>query len=122
MGVVRAVDRKRVRVERGGVVSLDKARRMDEDGQIFRRQRTSSEGSTISSSRLKTLGRADQRNESFGSEPFSRTRRSRLSSLSDQPDQNFEITGNTSGITQLGIATATATGTATAVALPGEVE
>jgi len=118
--VVRAVDRKRASVERGGVVSLDKARRMDEDGQIFRRQRTLSEGSTISSSRLKTLGRADQRNESFGSEPFSRTRRSRLSSLSDQPDQNFEITGNTSGITQLG--TATATGTATAVALPGEVE
>ena len=73
---------------------------------------------------LKWVLRTDSwfRNEPFGSEPFSRTRRSRLASLSEQPDQHFEISGNScDSITQLDTSTAVemdATATSTQQQLP----
>eukprot|EP00088_Acartia_fossae_P047708 TRINITY_DN5179_c0_g1_i8.p1 TRINITY_DN5179_c0_g1~~TRINITY_DN5179_c0_g1_i8.p1 ORF type:complete len:1216 (-),score=348.11 TRINITY_DN5179_c0_g1_i8:626-4273(-) len=66
--VVRAVDKKRANLE-------------NEVNHVYKRQRTLSEGSMISPSKLKSLALPNQRySESIESEPYSRTRRVRQTS------------------------------------------
>jgi len=100
--VVRAVDRKRTNFA-------------ERDINIYKRQRTLSEGSTISSSKLRSLGRPGSRYpDLFESEPYSRTRRiSSGSTNSDSIPPSTSTSEQNSGVASIVSLSTTVTTTTT---------